>query len=220
MYTFYEVLGVNIDCNTDDIRRAYKRLAKIFHPDKNTNPKAHVMMSILNEAKATLIDSKRRDAYNCSIAKTTDKQFYQVDITVDQVYNGDVVNYHGSDLVIPAGIRDKTYISHKDSVYKINVRPHPIFKISGDDIKIDLPVNALDVIVGSTIEIPLPDRTKTSVKLNDALQHNDIITLEHYGMCNPISGKRGKLLITVNIVIPRLTSDEKRNIMHILNKKM
>jgi molecular chaperone DnaJ len=61
---YYEALGVSRDASPDDIRRAYRNLAKQFHPDINKDPKAEERFKEINEAYAVLSDEERRGAYD------------------------------------------------------------------------------------------------------------------------------------------------------------
>ena len=57
---FYEVLGLDQTASILDIRKAYKNLAKKFHPDKNNNPGTEEKFKLILEAHNVLIDSVER----------------------------------------------------------------------------------------------------------------------------------------------------------------
>jgi molecular chaperone DnaJ len=61
---YYEVLEVPRQATLDDIRRAYRRLAKQYHPDVNRQDGAEERFKEINEAYAVLSDDQRRAAYN------------------------------------------------------------------------------------------------------------------------------------------------------------
>jgi molecular chaperone DnaJ len=61
---YYEVLEVDRQATADDLRRAYRRLAKQVHPDVNHDPGAEERFKELNEAYAVLSDEERRSAYD------------------------------------------------------------------------------------------------------------------------------------------------------------
>jgi len=62
---FYEVLGVNKDASLDDIKKAYRKLAMKYHPDRNQGDKdAEEMFKQAAEAYEVLSDDKKRAAYD------------------------------------------------------------------------------------------------------------------------------------------------------------
>jgi curved DNA-binding protein len=61
---YYDVLGVARDASSDDIRKAYRRLARRFHPDVSKEADAAARMSEINEANTVLSDPERRAAYD------------------------------------------------------------------------------------------------------------------------------------------------------------
>lgn len=60
----YEVLGVPKDANADQIKKAYRKLALKFHPDKNSAPSAEAAFQVINQAFDTLSDPSKRDIYD------------------------------------------------------------------------------------------------------------------------------------------------------------
>ncbi len=62
---YYEVLGVNRDASDDEIKKAYRRLAMKYHPDRNPdNPKAEEQFKEAKEAYEILSDAQKRAAYD------------------------------------------------------------------------------------------------------------------------------------------------------------
>src|SRR5690606_17335708 len=62
---YYEVLGVNRDASEDDLKKAYRKLAMKWHPDRNPdNPKAEEHFKEAKEAYEVLTDAQKRAAYD------------------------------------------------------------------------------------------------------------------------------------------------------------
>ena len=62
---YYEVLGVNRDASEEEIKKAYRRLAMKWHPDRNPdNPKAEEHFKEANEAYEILMIAEKRAAYD------------------------------------------------------------------------------------------------------------------------------------------------------------
>lgn len=61
---YYQVLGVGRDAGTEDIQRAYRTLARRYHPDINKDPGAEERFKQVNEAYAVLSDPKSRARYD------------------------------------------------------------------------------------------------------------------------------------------------------------
>src|SRR3954447_16463939 len=57
---YYGILGVSRDASDDDIKRAYRKLARQYHPDVNPDPEAHEKFKDINAAYEVLSDDKKR----------------------------------------------------------------------------------------------------------------------------------------------------------------
>ena len=63
---YYKILGISKDANEDEIRKAYKREALKYHPDKNINNKevAEKNFKKVNDAYSILSDKEKKQQYD------------------------------------------------------------------------------------------------------------------------------------------------------------
>jgi molecular chaperone DnaJ len=61
---YYELLGVSREASPDEIKRAYRRLARLHHPDVSADENAHRLFQDINEAYETLSDARKRELYD------------------------------------------------------------------------------------------------------------------------------------------------------------
>lgn len=61
---YYEVLGVSKNASKGEIKKAYRRLAMQYHPDRNKSPDAEEKFKEISEAYGVLIDDEKRRQYD------------------------------------------------------------------------------------------------------------------------------------------------------------
>jgi molecular chaperone DnaJ len=61
---YYEILGVPRTASADDLKSAFRKLAREFHPDVNKSPNAEEHFKEINEAYAVLSDAEKRPIYD------------------------------------------------------------------------------------------------------------------------------------------------------------
>jgi DnaJ-class molecular chaperone len=61
---YYKILGVARSASDDDLKKAYRKLALKFHPDKNKSPQAEERFKEIAEAYDVLSDKRKREIYD------------------------------------------------------------------------------------------------------------------------------------------------------------
>ncbi len=72
---YYELLGVKNTASKDEIKEAYKKQMKKWHPDINKDENAVGMSAKINEAKEVLLDDDKRKDYDLYLTKKTEENY-------------------------------------------------------------------------------------------------------------------------------------------------
>ena len=137
-------------------------------------------------------------------------------------------------VVVPPGITDGARLRLKgkgakgnhggpdgDLYVVVRVDAHPVFRRDGDDVLVDVVVPLSAVLLGGSVEIPIPDGDKTSVKMTlpPGTQGGQVFRLRGRGFADPPGeGARGDLLATVQVRIPRVDDADRDDVAALLRR--
>lgn len=145
---YYEILGVPRNASQEEIKRAYRNLARQYHPDVNPNKKeAEEKFKEISEAYAVLSDPERRaqyDRFGHEGMRDMGFNFETIwqDITGDFGF-GDIFDFFFGDRFKERyGTSQRTYSAR------------------GADIRYDVEIDLEDVVKGKEIEIEVPKSEK------------------------------------------------------------
>ncbi len=71
---YYAILGVSSQASLEEIRLAYRRLARVYHPDLSIDPDAEEHFKEVNEAYDILANAEKRRAYDYFTAGTAEDE--------------------------------------------------------------------------------------------------------------------------------------------------
>jgi len=83
----YQILEINYDSSEEDIKKSYFRLAKIYHPDKCSDPNANEKFQQINYAYNILKNKESRKRYNIINNKN---DFHSL---LEKIYNSNTINW-------------------------------------------------------------------------------------------------------------------------------
>lgn len=144
-------------------------------------------------------------------------------LTFKQAYEGETLQFaldgKSMKVRIPAGVRDGQKIRLRgkgqpgvaggppgDLVVKVSVEKSPVFAMDGANLRVKLPISYPEAALGATVEVPLPDGTKVSVKVPANTSSGRVLRLRERGVKR--ASKRGDVLVELQITTPPTLSDE------------
>ncbi|MDX9815823.1 MAG: DnaJ C-terminal domain-containing protein [Smithellaceae bacterium] len=307
---YYQILGVDKKASMDEIKKAYRKLAVKWHPDKNPNNKAaEEKFKKISEAYAVLSDSQKRQQYDTfGSADQFRQQYSQEDIFRGfdlneilrsfgfggarggrttfrtsrrggggfQEYEDPFADLFGSmgggaarrqyanvpqkgqdaeynlsisleesvlgaekkisfqienrvediNVKIPPGISTgkKLRLPGKglsgynggpngDLYLNINVLSHPIFTRDGNDLYMEKTIKFTQVVLGTTIDVPIIDGSVKRIKISPGTQNNTKIRMKGYGIPNFKSSSKGDQYVKITIEVPKKLSDRQAKLV-------
>jgi curved DNA-binding protein len=222
----YATLGLNRSCSDEQIRSAYRLLAKQLHPDVNhAATDSHAQTQALNAAYEILSDPARRGNYDDELrarekqavrrekSKTTISQ--DVFIRIEDCLRGAQLSVHVKDpantgvvesyeLIIPPetapGAKLKIQRSNSSSggvlQVRVKIRPDFRFKVRGSDLRCDLRISFQRATQGGTETLATANGSRVRVPIPRGVGRNEIIHIAGEGLPKTRGG-RGDLLVRV-----------------------
>jgi len=105
-----------------------------------------------------------------------------------------------------------------DLYLKVNVADHPIFKKEGSDIVLDKEIKISEAILGTTIEVPTLEGSK-SIKVPPGTQSNSRIRLKGFGLPRLQGGGKGDEYVRILIRYPKNLNDQQKKLIEELKKE-
>ncbi|HEX8978720.1 MAG TPA: DnaJ C-terminal domain-containing protein [Parasulfuritortus sp.] len=284
---YYKILGVARDAATDDIKKAYRRLARKYHPDVSKEKDAEEHFKDVSEAYEVLSDAEKRAAYDQLGAYRSGQEFRpppdwetrfgqggfsQADfggmdfsdlfsqmfghaggahagrhgfggagmrgrdveatlrLSLEEAYQGVEKSLqlaspgHASRTVkvrVPAGVlpgrrlrvRGKGETSMHgqagDLLLQIEIGAHPLFRLDGKDIMLDLPIAPWEAVLGATVTVPTLGGS-VRIRIPPGAKAGQKMRLTGKGMPDPHGN--GDLYAVMQVVVPSSVTDEEREL--------
>jgi curved DNA-binding protein len=285
---YYKVLGVERSAGEDDIKKAYRKLARKYHPDVSKEPNAKEKFQEVSEAYETLRDKEKRAAYDSlgsgfrpgqdfrpppdwfdrfgsgrnedlggvdlsdlfeslgafgratgfgrgrggarrggTMAFPGEDYEVQVRLTLDEAFRGTerTVQLDGGRSFtarIPRGATDGQRLRLKakgapganggppgDLYLQIHLDPHPLFRVSGHDLDLEVPLAPWEAALGAQVEIPTMEG-RVTMKVPPGSKAGQKLRLAGKGLPRP-GGGAGDLYALLTVDVPgTLTEQEKK----------
>lgn len=96
----------------------------------------------------------------------------------------------------------------------IRVNDHELFERDGDHLIVVMPVSFSQLALGAEVEVPgLAEEELHSLTIKHGTQHGSLFRIAGGGMPNLRTGKRGDLVIVVQIVVPKKLNEDQKQLL-------
>src|SRR5690606_5541598 len=207
----YEVLGVARNASAKDIKSAYRKLAKKYHPDQNPNdPKAKDRFAAASQAYEILGDEKTRAAFDRGEIDAEGKPRFQ---GFDAAAGGDPFAAFRRRQAGPGGTRFEFRTSGPgdpfgggagdifSQIFGEAFSQHGTGQRrqapGGADVHVTLDVTIEEVATAAKVMAHFPDGRKLAVKLPNYVEDGQTIRLKGQGESSPFGGQAGDALVKI-----------------------
>lgn len=199
---YYKVLGLKKDASDDDIKKAYRKLARKHHPDLNpNNPDANKLFQQINEANEVLSDKEKRKKYDqygehWKNADQFEQQKQQQRGQNAYTYASSEGDF--SDFFEQVFGRQQSSFNKRKTSYR------------GEDFQAQLKVKLTDAFTTRQEILTVHDK-KIRITIPAGIEDGQVIKLKNYGSAGVNGGPNGDLYITFiienNTAFKRLGND-------------
>ncbi|KAF0230408.1 MAG: hypothetical protein FD175_1730 [Beijerinckiaceae bacterium] len=207
----YTVLGVKRDANADEIKRAFRKLAKASHPDYNkTDPKAQERFSEINSAYEILGDDAKRKAFDRGEIDAEGKPRASMHPGFDPAgfggpqggAGGFRFDFGGGGKGDPRDIFSDIFrqfeTGGKEAPRGAHAGQHRRSPIPpGEDVELEAAITLEEVAGGGTRRVTLPDGRTVEVSVPKGVANGATMRLKGQGHPSPFGGPNGDVLVTL-----------------------
>ena len=211
MKNYYSVLGVEKTASDSEIKKAYRKLAMKFHPDRNEgDPKAEERFKEVSEAYAVLGDKKKRNQYDQFGSEGFHQKFSQEDIFRDFDIN-EILRDFGFGGGNPFQGQGFGGFGNPFSHGRAQQR-----EVKIPPIKKECTISFEEAALGCQRTISIARngvKEETSVKIPPGITHGKVLRVHGKGQASPLDNRRGDLHLLINVLSHPLFRREGKNIV-------
>jgi curved DNA-binding protein len=185
---YYKILGISKTAKESDIKKAYRKMARKYHPDLHPNDKeAERKFKELNEANEVLSHPENRKKYdkygeNWQNAEAYEQAQKQQQRTSQQRTYGGQQNYNEED-----------YSDFFESMFSGGQRQRAAYR--GQDFNAELHLDLMDVYTSSKKTLTVNGKN-IRIAIPAGVTNGQTIKIKNHGGKSPSNGPKGDLLIT------------------------
>jgi curved DNA-binding protein len=213
---YYETLGVDRKADQATIKKAYRKLALKYHPDKNEGDKAsEEKFKKISEAYAVLSDAKKREQYDTYGSEGFQQRYSQEDIFRGADL-GDILREFGINFGGGGGGFRSTGGGGFESFFQQSggggFNAPPVQRPKGEDVTLELSITLNEVLNGGEKTISLGRRggttEKVSLKIPAGIDSGKKLRITGKGSPSPAGGQSGDLYLLIKVLPhPSFTRD-------------
>src|SRR5947208_286976 len=219
---YYALLGVARSATDEQIRSAYRKLARQYHPDVNSASDASERFKQITEAYEILTDPQRRQRYDMFGSTSGGFGDFGIGDLFETFFGGDLRRREPRGPMRGADLRMEIEIDLLDAVQGrervINVpRLETCERCRGSGAEPGSSVHRLRVspaqaALGDEVTVPTSEGGDAKVRVPPGAQHGQMVRLRGKGVPHLGSSGRGDQLVYLDIVVPRALTKEQRRL--------
>ena len=211
MKNYYSVLGIANGASDGEIKKAYRKLAMKYHPDRNEgNKKAEDKFKEISEAYAVLSDNKKRNQYDQYGSQDFHQKYSQEDIFSDFDMD-DILKGFGFGGGNPFQGQERSRFSNPFS----HGRP-PQREAQIAPIKKECTINFEEAAMGCQRTISIArngTHEETNVKIPPGITHGKVLRVKGKGQASLSGNRRGDLHLLIHVLSHPLFRREARDVV-------